>query len=218
MLIHCLTSFFSRKGTREGGKKTKAHCKNWKPQSNILTSKACDTIFLGLTALAGIEQHSLMVHWSTCLMNPTKQVHSMELACHEFITSGFLLGHTPYRRVRRVTSRGVSNRIANNCSFLPFLKSPTNFSELCIFSCSLDHNFSSTHSIFIILGFLEVERYQGENEVDHDRQDTVQSCTYPALWLFIAVECKRRCEKMPQTKKCPKLWGIFSHRRCTLPL
>ena len=29
-------------------------------------------------------------------MNPTKQVHSMELACHEFITSGFLLGHTPY--------------------------------------------------------------------------------------------------------------------------
>ena len=41
-------------------------------------------------------------------------------------------------------------------------------SELCIFSCSLDHNFSSTHSIFIILGFLEVERYQGENEIDHD--------------------------------------------------
>ena len=29
-------------------------------------------------------------------VNPTKQVHSMELACHEFITSGFLLGHTPY--------------------------------------------------------------------------------------------------------------------------
>ena len=54
------------------------------------------TIFLGLTELAGIEQHFLMVHWSTCLMNPTKQVHSMELACPEFITSGFLLGHTPY--------------------------------------------------------------------------------------------------------------------------
>ena len=41
LLIHCLTSFFSRKGTREGEKKTKAHSKNWKPQSNILTSKAC---------------------------------------------------------------------------------------------------------------------------------------------------------------------------------
>ena len=42
------------------------------------------------------------------------------------------------------------------------------------FSCSLDLNFSSTHSIFIILGFLEVEWYpqEEENEVDHDSQDT----------------------------------------------
>ena len=72
------------------------------------------------------------------------------------------------------------------------------------FSCSLDHNFSSTHSIFIILGFLEVERYQGENEVDHDSQDTVQSCTYPALWLFIAVECSDGAKKA-QTRPAPAI-------------
>ena len=71
------------------------------------------------------------------------------------------------------------------------------------FSCSFDHNFGSTLSIFIILGFLEVERYLGENEVDHDSQDTVQSCTYPA----IAVECSDDAKNTPkaQTRPAPAI-------------
>ena len=32
-----------------------------------------------------------------------------------------------------------------------------------------------------------------------DSQDTVQPCTYPALYA-IAVECSDKCEKMPQTE------------------
>ena len=81
----------------------------------------------------------------------------------------------------------------------------------------LDHNFSSTHSIFIILGFLEVERYQGENEVDHDSQDTVQSCTYPTLWLFIAVECSdgaKKCPKGPNASCSSAL--VFLDRRVSI--
>ena len=56
------------------------------------------------------------------------------------------------------------------------IKALGNFQNSAFFSCSLDHNFSSTPcSILIILGFLEVERYPGEeeNEVNHDSQDTV---------------------------------------------
>ena len=75
------------------------------------------------------------------------------------------------------------------------VKSTRKFSKLCICSCSLELNFSSTHSIFIILGFLEVERYQGENEVDHDSQDTVQPCTYTRLnsrTIYLKRHCSQR--------------------------
>ena len=81
-------------------------------------------------------------------------------------------------------------------SFSPF-KEPQEIFKIIHFSCSLDHNFSFTHSIFIILDFLEVERYPGQNEIDNDSQDTVQSCTYVALECSDIAKNARKAQTRP---------------------
>ena len=73
------------------------------------------------------------------------------------------------------TSKDLHKTTTTNPSY-PF-KSHRNISKFCIFSCSLDHSFNSTHSILTIQGFLERSLREEENEVDHDSQHTV----YPAL-------------------------------------
>ena len=55
----------------------------------------------------------------------------------------------------------------------PPFESRLKISKFCIFSCSLGRKFSSTHSIFTILGFLERSPREEETEVTHDDQDAI---------------------------------------------
>ena len=67
-----------------------------------------------------------------------------------------------------------------------------------------------------------MERYPGENEVDHDSQDTVQPCTYPALYAILSYSgrVRRRRGKMPPTRPAPAisffLIAEFRFLLCTL--
>ena len=119
----------------------------------------------------------------------------------------------------------VSHRITNN-EFNPFTGALGNCHSYEGFSGSLDHNFNSSYSIFMILGFLELERYreEEENEFDHDSQDTVHVFFGFVYLLYYkpALECSDGAKKPKMPKRillqrfrlsCTR---IFDSLLCTL--